>query len=359
MDKSFKMEGVKFPNEDLVAISKKVPIRTACTLRVTTRQWKDALSDSRMENLFRQNKIYIKPVSGAYIKNGTLWMWGKNSFGRENPLTHQPTIVDVCGRTIHKIVLGMVCTLVLTEDKQLYVWGDHTHFVRLHYHPWLFSRDRFLDVCMGFDDTFAGVSADGGLYLWDGQSSKALKNFHIPETRILKCFFMPWIFGFTTEKGVIYLTNYGVDIAVPTVEEDFMIVDWKEQLNFQIKMVVHWEQTGGAIVLSTNGGLYHIPIGCDGDIVGTVNILRKNVVKAIYRLDIVPRSGSFRALYCLTRNGTLCYFKRDRYDSQKILGYGKVFVDFDVTYLADSGHRIDTIDAKGNITQFIVDFSLH
>ena len=355
MDKSFKMEGVKFPNEDLVAISKKVPIRTACTLRVTTRQWKDVLSDSRMVGLFRQNKICITPLGGAYIKNGTLWMWGKNSFGRENPLTHQPTIVDVCGRTIHKIVLGMVCTLVLTKDKHLYVWGDHKHFVCLYYNPTLFSRDRFLDVCMGFDDSFAGVSVEGGLYLWDGQSSKALKNFRIPETRILKCFLTPWIFGFSTEKGVIYLTNYGVDVAVPTLEEDFMIVDWREMLDFQIKTVVHWKQNHAAIVLSTTGDLYHIPIGCDGDIVGAVNKLRKNVVKAIHRLD----NGFVCVLYCLTRDGTLCYFKREQYDLQKILGYGKVFVDFDVTYLADSGHRIDTIDAKGGITQFMVDFALH
>ncbi len=356
MDKSFKMEGVKFPNENLVAISKKVPMRTACTLRVTTRQWKDVLSDSRMMGLFRQNKICIKSVSGATIKNGTLWMWGECCLGEAKRLTHLPTIVDVCGKNVYKIVLGTHCVLALTEDKQLYVWGYHKHFVCLHCNPTPLSRDRFTDICIGTGDSFAGVSVEGGLYLWDGQSNKALINFHIPETRILKCFFMPWIFGFTTEKGVIYLTNYGVNVAV---EEDFMIVDWKEQLNFQIKMVVYWEHNGSAIVLSTNGGLYHIPIGCDGDIVGTVNILRKNVVKAIYRLDNVLRSGSVRALYCLTRNGTLCYFKRDRYDSQKILGYGKVFVDFDVTYLADSGHRIDAIDAKGDITQFMVDFASH
>lgn len=347
------MEGVWVPNENLVAISKKVPIRTACTLRVTTRQWKDVLSDSRMAGIFRQNKICIEPTHGAYIKNGNLWMWGGNYVLRNllsNPIEH----IDIYSKIIHKIVLGRFCALALTEDKELYVWGDHKHFVCLNYNPSLFVKERFVDVCIGSDDSFAGVSVEGGLYFWNGQSNKTLKNFHIPETRIRKCFFAPWIFGFTTETGVIYLANYGMDVRVPSFEDDFMMVDWKETLDFQIKTVMHWKQSHGAIVLSTNDVLYLIPIGCDGEIVGAVKKLHENVVKAIYRIDC-----DIHTVYFLTRDGTLGYRQRPHLNKGKMLGYGNVFVDFDVTLLDDHHHRIDAIDAKGDIKQFMVDLALH
>lgn len=205
---------------------------------------------------------------------------------------------------------------------------------------------------MEYDGCISAVSERGTFYYWDADNKKEI-SIAIPRERIVKSFFAPYIFGFVTQKGLIYLANHGYDVPVPKSIEDFMCVDWDD---FKIKTVVYWRQNRYAIVLTAGDMLYKIPIGIDGEIVSVPEKIRGHIAKAICKTNLSTTRPYIKAstLYYLTWEGSL-YRKKLCPDTTKehLIAYGKVVVDFSVTSFGndDKYQRIDMIDAKGKIEQ--------
>lgn len=342
-------EACFFPDEWLLDICKYFSVRTACTMKLVSRRWWELLKDHSIVEQFRINKISIHPQHGACIRNGDLYMWGQNIFYRL--LDHQAMCckkLNVHGEKIHKILLSTDFTLVLTENKQLIVWGYVRRSTTLST-PTLFSDKRFVDVYL-HDGCISAVSENGKFYHWDNHVPEMI-DIAIPEERIAKCFNTLNIFGFTTHKGIAYVANRGYRIPLPSDVGGFMRVEWK---GFNLKTVLCWYQGRYAIVLTTEGTLYKVRIGIDGEIVSTLETIRDRISKAIYR-----NTNEINSLYYLTWEGCV-YRKRISSTKETMISFGKVFVDFSVTFFGDSGkgeHRIDMIDAKGEIEQTYIDLN--
>jgi len=355
-----------FPDEWLLDICKQFNVHTACTMRLISRRWRELLKDHNAMEQFRINKICIQPQHGACIRNGDLYMWGHNIFHRL--LDHQSGYckkMDVNNEKIHKILLSTNFTLVLTENKHLFRWG-YMRGLGSASIPTLLLDKTIIDVYL-HEGCVSAISEDGKFYHWDNNTVKVIE-IAIPEERIVKVFNMLNIFGFTTQNGLAYIANRGYKVSLPSAR-DFMCIKWKD---IKIKTVLCWYQGRYAIILTTEGTLYKVGIGIEGDMVSTPEIIRDRISKAIYRTDIIRAHISkaiyrtdikqnnikqINSLYYLTREG--CIYRKTVIPvptKETMLSFGKVFVDFSVTPFENGGvHRIDMIDAKGEIEQSILD----
>ena len=113
-------------------------------------------------------------TTGAITKNGKVYMWGKNYQGilgtglnQDNILV--PTLVELPKKAI-KIDLGYYSSIVLTEDGEVYVWGNIDFSLYMNVPRKLnlpIDDDKAIDVATG-ESVFAVITRSGKLYMWGG-----------------------------------------------------------------------------------------------------------------------------------------------------------------------------------------------
>ena len=116
--------------------------------------------------------------TGAITRDGKVYTWGRNigslgigSYQDGNMLV--PTLVEL-PKKVRKIDIGSACSIALTEDGEVYVWGRLTNnlYIQLPLKLNLPSKEKAIDVATGCE-SFAVVIQSGKLYMW-GDNAKYL-----------------------------------------------------------------------------------------------------------------------------------------------------------------------------------------
>lgn len=363
-----------FPDEILLLICKYLDVRSLCALMLTSVRWLELLQDESLISRFRINKISVQKNINAHIKNGELCMRMLPEF-----------LMDVHGKIVHKVLSCYEFILILTEDKHLYFWGPTTQYMverlwgktrqfkgeytasgfeldmRGIRHPLLLSEKKFVDVCIGdiisyparcIEDIVtvgvgqtcypvAAISQDGDFYFWRREECHKIR---LKDQRACKCFFVPYICGFVSSDNLIYLSNYDHFVIFPKTPEEFLIVDWRDHINFKIKTVVYWKFNNKACVISKCNTLYTIDIGCQGEIKG------KDVAKIID--NVVKAKLIDMYIFILQTDGTILRTSPKTYVCHRLY-YDKKYVDMDVAKFSDGKYRLDAITADGTISHFV------
>jgi len=341
-----------FPDELLLTLFRKINIYTACMLKLVNKRLYQVSRDEELSNMFRQNKIDTKPFHGGYIRDGDLYMWGFNHSGRlMNNYESISKNLNVLGKKIKKVSTGHTCTIVLTEEKEVYIWGVNPCFSHIETRgPRLFDSNKFVQIKLAENQSIAAISEDGVFHFWDIYPfSLSGMKIQLPEDRISRTFFTPYIVGFVTEKGQIYLANYGIHYPKPKNYLDiFYKVDWSDRLPFRIKDVIWWKNERCAIVLSQGNSLYEVPIDYDYNVKDEIQHIQQFVKKAM-----LPPSSMEEILYLLTYDGRIIKYNMQT-KRKRMLVYGKVPVDFSVIKTDKNDDRIDYIDEAGIIHQYLI-----
>ncbi len=115
-------------------------------------------------------------ATGAVTKNGQVYTWGSNYRGSlgmgyheedETPDTSVPMLVKL-SKKVRKINYSYSSSIVLTEDGEVYMWGQLTHHLYTEAPLKLnlpIGDDKVIDVATG-DFTFAAITKLGNLYMW-------------------------------------------------------------------------------------------------------------------------------------------------------------------------------------------------
>ena len=115
-------------------------------------------------------------ITGAVTKNGKVYTWGSNHRGslgigyfdedNEDPDTSAPTLIKL-SKKVRKIDYGSSGSIVLTEDGEVYMWGQLTHhlYTEAPLKLNLPSKEKVIDVAAG-DFIFAAITKSGKLYMW-------------------------------------------------------------------------------------------------------------------------------------------------------------------------------------------------
>jgi len=337
-----------FPDEVLLSVFQKVNLYTACILRLVNKQLYKISCDEDLQSLFRHPRISTRETHGACIQNGDLFMWGLNHFNRLMDHSYgYKKKMEVKGKKVSKVLTGHMCTIVLTEDKNLYIWGYHSTVRKELDSPQLLHPQKIINVQMAMDQSIAAVSEEGHFFLWEnvitGDSKAKGKEIYIPDDRIRRAFFTPYIVGFVTEKSHIYISNYGCEQAIHLTS--FCKIDWTEQDLHSIKDVIYWKNEESAIVLLENNDLYEVPIDYDYQIKDSVQCIERCVKKVLLSDNL-----SNVKLYILTYDGRIIKYNLSKKKKQ-IVVYAKKCMDFSVTKMCGGGEKIDWVDEQGNIQQ--------
>ncbi len=114
-------------------------------------------------------------ITGAVTKNGQVYTWGENyrgslgvGYSDEGKIldTSVPMLVKL-SKKVRKIDCGSSGSIVLTEDGEVYMWGQLTHllYTEVPLKLNLPSKEKVIDVATG-DFTFAAITKSGKLYMW-------------------------------------------------------------------------------------------------------------------------------------------------------------------------------------------------
>ena len=334
-----------FPDEILLFVFQKVNPYTACALRLVNKQLHKISCDENVQFLFRHPRIITCEDHGACIQNGDLFMWGFNYFNRLMDHSYgYKKKVDVKGKKVRKVLTGHSCTIVLTEDKNLYIWGYHSMLRKRLDSPHLMHPQKFIHVQMARNQSLAAVSEKGHFFLWEWENllreDSKVKEIYIPNDRVRRTFFTPYIVGFVTEKSHIYISNYGYEKPIQLTS--FCKIDWSEEKFHSIKNVIYWKNEDCAIVLSENNDLYKVPIDYDYRIRDSVQCIEPCVKKVLLSNNL-----SDVAIYILSYDGRIIKYDLSKKKKQ-ILVYAKKCMDFSITKMC-ADEIIDWIDEQGNI----------
>ena len=207
---------------------------------------------------------------------------------------------------------------------------------------------------MSQGQSIAAISEDGAFHLWDvdnGSETIYEMKIVIPEDRVCHAFFNSYIVGFVTQKGYIYLANYGSNYPKPKNCLDlFCKIDWTEQVPFLVKDVIWWRNGKYAFVLSESDSLYEVGIDHNYNVKDEPQHIQPFVKKVLlspsnFYLDI-------QNIYLLTYDGRIIKYNLVSKKKQ-VLSFGKVSVDFSVTKIGNKD-KIESIDEKGEIQQHIL-----
>ena len=191
-------------------------------------------------------------TTGAVTKNGEVYSWGSNYDGilgigsSQNGNILVPTLVPL-SKKVRKINYDCWASIALTEDGEIYVWGQLSHFLRtkipikLNLPP----KEKAIDVAAGFR-VFAAVTRSGKLYMWgvnknypllsknwkneasgiynidDPEHRKFLQPTLIPFPKQIRQISMgPYHFGIVTKNGELWMTgaNYFHQIGEYTLDK--------------------------------------------------------------------------------------------------------------------------------------------
>ncbi len=175
-------------------------------------------------------------TTGAITKDGKVYMWGKNYQGKLGTGLNQdnilvPTLVEL-PKKARKIDNGKTSSIVLTEDGEVYAWGNIDFNLYMNVPLKLnlpIDDDKAIDVATG-EYVFAVITRSGKLYMWGGSKSYSylsknwqnwafgIYNLNYPEHReyeqpILVPFLEPisqismgqYHFGIVTRKGKLWM----------------------------------------------------------------------------------------------------------------------------------------------------------
>ena len=132
--------------------------------------------------------------TAAIKEDGSLWMWGENSFGQlGNGTTEESHTPKKILNQVKTVVLGWQCTAAIKEDGSLWMWGDNysgqlgdgttTDSLKPKQ---VAGIDHVKEIAC--DNTVAAVKEDGSLWMWgdnnfgvlgDGTLEKSLKPKHV------------------------------------------------------------------------------------------------------------------------------------------------------------------------------------
>ena len=338
-----------FPDEVLLSLFQKVNVYTACMLRLVNKQLYKISRDEDLQSIFRLPRIHIQDTHGALIQDGDLYMWGYNYSHRLMDHTFGcSTKMNVEGKKVRRVLTGYTCTVVLTEDKSLYIWGYHACVGKTVKYPHLLHPRKMNQVQMAIDQSIAAVSEDGNFFLWqnvifDGSTDTEI---NLPNDSVTRVFFTPYIVGFLTKKGHIYLSNYGCRRNLHL--KMFCKVDWTQQLTFQIQDVIWWKNEEYAIVLSQDHILYEVPIDYDYQIQDQIKCIHGGVKKALLSNGLNNQN-----LYLSTYDGRIIKYNI-KTKKKQIVSFAKVCMDFSIYKRCDQ-YEIDSIDDQGRISQCIAE----